>query len=54
MIVPVVTDGTEFTNYYSKDVVRQMADAGAQLHLVGIGRFLHSEEHVDRANGRSC
>jgi len=48
VLVPVVTDGTEFTNYYSKDVVRQMAEAGAQLHLVGIGRFLHSEEHSIR------
>ena len=48
VLVPVVTDGTEFTNYYSKDVVRQMAEAGAQLHLVGIGRFLHSEEHSTR------
>jgi VWFA-related protein len=48
VLVPVVTDGTEFTNYYSKDVVREMAEAGAQLHLVGIGRFLHSEEHSTR------
>jgi len=48
VLVPVVTDGTEFTNYYSKDVVRQMAEAGAQLHLVGVGRFLHSEEHSTR------
>jgi VWFA-related protein len=48
MIVPVVTDGTEFTNYYSRDVVKAMADVGAQLHLVGIGRFLHSEEHAIR------
>lgn len=48
MLVPVVTDGTEFTNYYSKDVARAMADAGVQLHLVGIGRFLHSEDHSTR------
>jgi VWFA-related protein len=47
-MVAVVTDGTEFTNYYSKDVVREMAEAGTQLHLVGIGRFLHSEEHSTR------
>jgi len=48
VIVAVVTDGTEFTNYYSKDVVRAMTDAGVQLHLVGIGRFLHSDEHATR------
>ena len=48
VLLPVVTDGTEFTNYYSKDVVREMVDAGAQLHLVGIGRFLHSDEHSTR------
>jgi VWFA-related protein len=48
IIVAVVTDGTEFTNYYSRDVVRAMTDAGVQLHLVGIGRFLHSEEHSTR------
>jgi VWFA-related protein len=48
VIVAVITDGTEFTNFYSKDVVREMVEAGAQLHLVGIGRFLHSEEHSIR------
>jgi VWFA-related protein len=48
MIVPVVTDGVEFTNYYSKDVAHAIADAGAQLHFVGIGRFLHSDEHATR------
>jgi len=48
VLLPVVTDGTEFTNYYSKDVVREMVEAGAQLHLIGIGRFLHSEEHSTR------
>jgi VWFA-related protein len=48
MIVPVITDGTEFTNYYSRDVVKAMVDAGAQFHLVGVGRFLHSEEQAIR------
>ena len=48
VIVAVVTDGTEFTNYYSRDVVRALTDAGVQLHLVGIGRFVHSEEHATR------
>lgn len=48
MIVAVFTDGTEFTNFYSKDVARTVAEAGAQMHLVGIGRFLHREEHSTR------
>jgi VWFA-related protein len=48
MIVAVVTDGTEFTNYFSRDVVKAMVDAGAQFHLVGIGRFLHSNEQAIR------
>jgi Ca-activated chloride channel homolog len=48
VIVAVITDGTEFTNYYSRDVVRAMTDAGVQLHLVGVGRFVHSEEHAIR------
>jgi VWFA-related protein len=48
VFVPVVTDGTEFTNRYSKDVSRAMAQAGVSLHLVGMGRFLHREEHSIR------
>jgi Ca-activated chloride channel homolog len=48
VIVAVITDGPEFTNYYSRDVVRAMTEAQVQLHLVGIGRFLHSEEHAIR------
>lgn len=47
-IVAVVTDGTEFTNYYARDAVRAMTDAGVQFHLVGIGRFPHAEEHAIR------
>ena len=47
-IVAVFTDGTEFTNYYSRDVVRAATDAAVPLHFVGVGRFLHSEEHATR------
>ena len=46
--VPVFTDGTEFTNRYSKDVVKEMRESGAALHLVGIGRFPHADEHPIR------
>jgi hypothetical protein len=46
--VPVVTDGTEFTNRYSKDVVKELRESGAALHEVTIGRFYHSDDHPIR------
>jgi VWFA-related protein len=48
VVVPVVTDGVEFTNRYSKDVVAALRDARAALHMVTIGQFYHSEEHSIR------
>jgi VWFA-related protein len=48
VIVAVTTDGTEYTNYYSRDVVKAMTEAAVQLHLIGIGRFQHAEEHSTR------
>ena len=45
VMVAVVTDGVEFTNRYSRDVVSAVRKAGAALHIVGVGRFVHSEEH---------
>jgi VWFA-related protein len=47
-IVPVVTDGIEFTNRYSRDVVQALKRAGASLHVVGMGVFPHNEEHAIR------
>ena len=47
-IVAVITDGTEFTNRYSKDVVAAAVRAGASVHFVGIGHFEHSDEHPIR------
>ena len=44
VIVPVITDGTEFTNRYSNDVVAALDRVDAALHIVGIGQFIHSEE----------
>jgi VWFA-related protein len=46
--VAVITDGPEFTNRYSKDVSRTLAQTGAALHIVGMGRFMHQEEHSIR------
>jgi hypothetical protein len=48
VIVPVITDGVEFTNRYFRDVIRALKEAGAALHIVGIGTFYHSEEHALR------
>jgi hypothetical protein len=48
VIVPVVTDGTEFTNRYSRDVVSELKTAGAALHMLTIGQFFHSEDHAVR------
>jgi VWFA-related protein len=45
VIVPVITDGVEFTNRYSNDVVASLQRVDAALHIVGIGQFVHSEEH---------
>ena len=45
VIVPVITDGIEFSNRYSRDVVSALERAGASLHVVGMGTFAHSDEH---------
>ena len=48
VLVAVITDGPEFTNRYSKDVAKTLAETGAALHIVGMGRFMHAEEHSIR------
>ena len=45
VIIPVITDGIEFTNRYSNDVVAALDRVDAALHIVGIGQFVHSEDH---------
>jgi len=44
VIVPVITDGIEYTNRYFRDIVASLVKAKVPLHLVGIGPFYHSEE----------
>jgi Mg-chelatase subunit ChlD len=39
VIVPVITDGVEFTNTYYRDVVNAARGAKAAIHLVTIGQF---------------
>ena len=48
IFVPVITDGPEFTNRYSKDVVRELRESGAAVHAVTIGRFVYTDEHPIR------
>lgn len=48
VIVPVLTDGVEFTNRYFRDVVAALVKARVQLHMVTIGQFYHDEEHGKR------
>lgn len=48
VIVPVITDGTEFTNTYHRDVVRELLRAGAALHMVTVGQFI--VDNNDRAS----
>jgi hypothetical protein len=48
VIVPVLTDGIEFTNRYSKDVVNELRDVDAALHMVTIGQFYYAEDHATR------
>jgi hypothetical protein len=44
VIVPIITDGPEFTNRYYRDVVAALRKAQAALHIVSMGLFYHSEE----------
>ena len=48
VIVPVFTDGIEFTNRYSKDIVSALLDEDVALHMVTIGQFYHAEDHSTR------
>jgi VWFA-related protein len=47
-MVPVITDGIEFTNRYSKDIVAAAQKVEAALHFVTVGQFPYSEEHGTR------
>jgi len=37
VIVPVITNGVEFSNRYARDVIRSMRDAGVALNAIVIG-----------------
>jgi VWFA-related protein len=48
VVVPVVTDGVEFTTHYYRDIVNVLVKNRAALHIVTIGPFYHDEEHGTR------
>ncbi|HEY5619064.1 MAG TPA: VWA domain-containing protein [Vicinamibacterales bacterium] len=49
-IVPVITNGTEFTNRYARDVVASVRQAGASLHAIVVGTLdLGTTEERERA-----
>jgi VWFA-related protein len=44
VMVPILTDGVEFSNHYHRDVVNTLRKAKTAVHMVTIGQFPHSEE----------
>lgn len=50
VIIPIITNGAEFTNRYARDVVASVRQAGASLHAIVIGNLeLGSTEERERA-----
>jgi len=48
VLVPVITDGVEFTTHYFRDIVNTLVKNRVALHMVTIGSFYHEEEHGTR------
>lgn len=50
VIVPVITNGVEFTNRYARDVIGAVRNAGAALHAIVVGHLpILSTEERERA-----
>ncbi len=45
VIVPVLTDGAEFTNRYHRDVIKGLVDGHIAMYPVTVGQFVQTEEH---------
>jgi VWFA-related protein len=43
VVVPVITDGTEFTTHYFRDIVNALVKNHVALHMVTIGQFYHQD-----------
>ena len=48
VIVPVITDGVEYSNRYYRDVIAAMTLAGAPLHALAIGSFYTTGDNAER------
>ena len=48
VIVPILTDGTEFTNRYHREVIDAVKQAQAALHALGIGMFYTTSDNEER------
>jgi VWFA-related protein len=44
VIVPIVTDGVEFTNRFARDVIATVKEAGAGLRVIGVGMFAATDD----------
>ncbi len=53
VIVPVITDGIEFSNRYYKDVIEAMTLAGASFHALAVGTFPMSNDHDEAIRNRA-
>lgn len=47
-IVPVITDGTEFSNRYYKQVLEALSESGAGFHAITVGTFPISDDDATR------
>ena len=48
VIVPVITDGVEFSNRHYRDVIAAIVQAGAALHAMTIGGFYSTDDNAER------
>ena len=48
VIVPVITDGVEFSNRHYRDVNAAIIQAGAALHAMTIGGFYSTDDNAER------
>ena len=47
-IVPVINDGVEFTNRYSRDIIKELKTANAPLHAITVGSFYVTGDEATR------
>jgi VWFA-related protein len=48
VMVPILTDGAEFTNRYHREVIDAVKQAGAALHALAIGMFYTTSDNEER------